>query len=134
MKTIRHRQGSTIIEVLVSLVIVTVTALGGIALYFNSTEIQSVVLHKKMAVRLADSRMEEFREMSYSDSALAVGVTTSDIIIGGLEARATDGHGMKTTVTDPGLGYKQVQVDIDWKDSGQIGRDFNVSLVTYKVP
>ncbi len=134
MKCVCEKQGSTLIEVLVSMVIIAVAALGGIALYHNSAELKTIALHKKMASESANSQMEEFRAMAYSDSALNVGVTTSDITVGGLSADVIDGLGMTVTVTDPGLGYKKIQVDIDWEEVSQIERNFNVSLITLKRP
>ena len=73
MKRICEQKGTTLIEVLVSMIIVAITAMGGIALYFNSAELKSMSVHKKMAIEIASSQMEEFRDMAYTDPALNVG-------------------------------------------------------------
>ena len=80
--------------------------------------------------------MEELRDLDYLDPALdpANSPTKTNITIGRLDALIIDGNGMTVTVTDPGFGYKQIQVDIDWDEPGQFARPLNVSLLTFAGP
>jgi len=116
----QRNQGTTLVEVLVSLVMVAITTLGGIALYFSSTELQAIALHKKMAIELANSQMEECRRPGCDAGS-------SDIAIGGLDIT----NGM--TIEDRSsawTGYDTKVVKVGWNESDPASRDFNVSFTT----
>lgn len=120
MKSIRNDRGTTLIEVLVSLLLVAITTLGGIALCFSATELQAIVLHKKMAIELANSKMEECRR-----SGCTVGA--SDITVSGLDI--TDGM-MIQDITSIWTGYKEKVVNISWSEAGPTSPVFNISFTT----
>ena len=72
--------------------------------------------------------------MRSAERALVAGLpTSSDVMIGGISANVVDGLGKTISITDLS-GYKQIQVDINWEEVGQIGKNFNVSLITLKMP
>jgi len=139
-RLILNEEGWTLIEALVSMVIIVIIALSGIALYFNSSELERMALNKKIATELANSKMEGYRSADYS--TLTAGVTTADVVIGGLDAKVSDGLGETVTIADIDgdsppdgtIDYKRVQVDINWEEAGKIERTFNISLITHIKP
>lgn len=121
MKRIKNNQGTTIIEILVSLILIAITALGGIALHYNATELQAIVLHKKMAVELANNQMEECRR------GVNCSAGTSDITISGITVQ--DGMTIQDSVS-VWAGYDVKNVDIGWNEMGPGTRAFNVNFTT----
>ena len=114
-------QGTTLIETLVSLVIIVIIALGGMALHFNTFEIKAMSHHKKIAMELANSRMEEYRTETCAgllDGAVAPYSST----VGGFSVAIDE------LVTKAEC---RVNVNVAWNEAGQIGRDFWFNLVTY---
>lgn len=142
--TVSNNQGSTLIEVLVSMIIIAVTALGSIALYFNSSEIKGMAMHKKMAVELVNSQMEEFRSDSWTCASIIAWLGADDdqwldYSVGGLDLLGSNGKGIKTHVdpdpdSDPSTDYCEVEISIKWNEVGQANRDFDVNLATYRTP
>jgi len=133
MDRICKQGGSTLIEILVSMVIMAISVLGGIALYFNASELQKMAMHKKMATELANSRMEELRTMS---CATITGLSTNwtDLQIGGLLLEGADSKGIKMEPPVDQGSYCEVELQIKWNEVGQINRDFVINLATYVAP
>ena len=59
--------GFTIVETLISIIILTIVLTGGIAIYFNTEAISTMTAHKKIATEIVNLRMEELRMMTYTD-------------------------------------------------------------------
>lgn len=136
MNHICKQNGSTLIEILVSMVVIMITALGGIALYFNSSELKSMATHKKIVIELANSKMEEYRAMDCASIITSLGTDDDqwvDYSVGGLDLLGSDGKGIKTHVHSES-GYCEVEVRIKWNEVGQINRDFDITLITYVAP
>ncbi|MCK5013962.1 MAG: type II secretion system protein [Candidatus Omnitrophica bacterium] len=57
--------GFTVIETLISILLLAITLAGGLSIYFNADRIVTLVGHKKIAVEIANSRMEELRRLDY---------------------------------------------------------------------
>jgi len=132
------QNGSTLIEILVSMIIMAITLLGGIALYFNASEIQKMAVHKKMATELANSRMEELRSMSCA-AITALNHNWADLQVGGLLLAGADSKGIKVLLPinrSPAgkSNYCEVEVQIKWNEAGQIKRDFDINLASYVAP
>lgn len=130
MSDIKNNQGTTLIEVLISIILVAITTLGGIALYFNATELQSIVFHKKMAIELANSKMEECRR---TDCITGV---PEPISIGGLEFPT----GREVSIIDPELNesaaqfdinYEKKMVKVEWNATNSTNRKFDVDFTTW---
>ena len=118
MDNTRNQQGTTLVEVLISMVIVAITTVGGIALFYNSSEMQKMAFHKGMALELANSKMEEARA---AGCAGLVNEGPDNIPIGELTFT------YQKTVIDP----CEAQVRVSWNEFGQITRDLQVDLKTY---
>ena len=140
LKHFSNQRGSTLIEILVSMLIMSITMLGGIALYFNASELQKMAIHRKMATEIAGSKMEKLRTMTCMDIGL-LDHEWDDLQLGGLFISKADSKGIKIPlpiiVTPSDVDkpkYCQVEVQIKWNEVGQINRDFDFKLITYVAP
>jgi len=133
MDRICKSDGSTLIEILVSMIIMTITVLGGMALYFNASELQKMAMHKKMATELANSQMEKLRTMSCA-AISALDHNWTDLQIGGLLLAGADGKGIKVEPPVDQGNYCEVEIKIKWNEVGQINRDFDINLATFVAP
>lgn len=137
---IRKQNGSTLIEILVSMLIVMITVLGGLALYFNASELQKMAVHKKMATELANTKMEKLRAMNCTTIGL-LDHAWNDLQVGGLLISGVD-KGIKVLppvfidLEEPigVIDYCEVVVQIKWNEVGQINRDFDINLATFVAP
>ena len=121
MLKISKNQGMTLVETLVSLVIIVIIALGGMALHFNTFEIKAMSQHKKIAMELANTRMEKYR------------TGTCAGLVDGPVAPYNSPVGGFIFVMDE-LVVKancRVNVNVAWNEAGQIGRNFGFNLATY---
>ena len=78
MKHFSNQRGSTLIEILVSMIIMAITLLGGLALYFNASEIQKMAIHKKMATEVASTKMEKYRDKTSESSDISLGTDNDE--------------------------------------------------------
>lgn len=125
MKRICDKKGSTLIEVLTSMIVVAITALGGMALYFNSAQIQKIALHKKIAIENANSQMEKYRT---NPGLITPGTPmpfTTDIGTGVASA---------SVISESSQTYYQLHIDVDWNELGNVNRNFNVGLFSFVKP
>jgi len=127
------KNGSSLIEILVSMLIMTITILGGMALYFNASELQKMAIHKKMATEIANSKMEELRTMNCVAIA-ALNNNWTDLQIGGLLLAGANNKGIKVAPSVDKGNYCEVEVQVKWNEVGQINRDFDINLVSYVAP
>ena len=112
-------------EIMVSILLLAITLTGGIALYHNAEKLMALMVHKKVAMELADERMEEIRNTRYSN--LTVGERTeNDLTVTGLRASR------RTSITEPESmpNLKQVRVRVDWTEAGEQHPKW-VELVSY---
>lgn len=117
-----HKKGLTLIEILVSIVIFSVVLLGAMAFYFYSDSSFRFAEHKKMALELADARMEKERARVYS----AISSDSESVTIGQLTGL------LNVYVTDQG-SYKLVRIEVAWSDPSRTGTQ-NIALETYIAP
>ncbi len=119
----RQKSGFTLLEILVSLLLLAVTLVGGMALYHNAQKIMALMVHKKVAMELADRQMETVRTTSFG--LLAAGESTeSNLRVTGLPANR------RTTVTETSSKLKEIRVEVNWNEAGQT-TPHSVMLVSY---
>ena len=124
-----RKKGLTLIEVIISILLFSVVLLGAMAFYFYSDSSFRFAEHKKMALELADARMEQLKAQEYDD--LTIGAWDREpIIIGQLPCESPDG--LYIDVSDVG-GYKLVRVQVVWTDPSRAGTQ-NITLDTYIAP
>lgn len=115
----------TLIECLVSIIILAVLLTAGMAFYFNAQEALRGAIHKRIAVEMASAEMESIKNTDYANISLGTW-PQSDVSIGNLTGK-TD-----VDVSDMG-GFKQVHVVVSWQDAAKSASQ-NVSIDTYIAP
>jgi len=116
MRILSTKRGFTLIESLISLILLSIVLTGGMQFYFNSQKLVSLASHKRLALHIANARLEEMRKNGYGalpNPAPGPGVvTTTTITVGGLTASrvetVVDVDANGDSVTD----YKSVDVEV----------------------
>ena len=140
--------GFTVIETLISILLLAITLVGSLSIYFNADRVTTFVGHKKMAAEIVNSRMEELRRLDYdlyfgnmsatyaldasneSDSAgqnFNDTPTSPPLTIGDLEVTART-----INVTNVPLGssptHKKVTGNVSWTEANQAQpREFEIT-------
>ena len=114
-----RKKGLTIIECLLSIIILAIMLTAGMAFYFNAQASMRWAIHKRIAVEMASAELENIKNSNYA--SILPGV--SDVSIGNLTGTR------QVEVSDMG-SYKQVHVVVSWQDYGKSGQS-SVSLYTY---
>ena len=127
-----NKNGFTLIEALISVIILSVTLAAGIQLLFNASKITGLVTHKKIAMELINTELELLRVALYSN---IINNTTS-IAVGGLSGQTI------TTVVDvdangnpnPPFAFKQVDIQVLWGEAGENPTTRSYDITTYIAP
>ena len=138
------KKGLTIIECLLSIIILAIMLTAGMAFYFNAHAGLRWSVHKRIAIEMASTELESIKNMNYSDiptqGSLLLdldgkwiarsGKVNGAVAIGNL----TSGYKDVFPYFDPGVTlYKHVRVEIYWQDAVKSGQS-SVSLDTYIAP
>ncbi len=128
-----NSSGFTLIENMVSMVLLAVMLTGGMGFYHYSNEATKLTVHKKLATEMVSSKMEELKRQGYVSLPPVSTPEVTTLLVGGLTAQQT------VTVTDIDedsngfTDYKQVDVKLAWTEAGrQSPREMD--LTTYLVP
>ena len=130
------RKGFTIIEALISMLLLTITLVGSMAFYFHSQGYFASVNHRRIAAEIASAELEDIKTDGYTAIPAAGAWTVratkltqrlSAGAIGGMP-----GWG-EIYVIDNSEGYKEVQVTIFWNQPGKSTVQ-EVTLDTYIAP
>jgi type II secretory pathway pseudopilin PulG len=116
------KKGTSLVEVMVAVLILTIVVVGGSFFFVASTGQINLREEYRAASRLAEQKLEELKAGSYD--VIAIGETKESISMDDLS------YSRSTVATDIG-SYKQVQVTVNW---GQAGKEHNVNLVTLIAP
>jgi prepilin-type N-terminal cleavage/methylation domain-containing protein len=109
----------TLIEVLVATAITAVIATSVAFLFLQSTVLNREVKEKQTASRICQSRIEELRNMSFSEMTYQ----SEDILI----SKLPNGHRVTRIKESYGADIKEVVVEVTW--TGRVGTK-NVKLNT----
>ena len=121
---IKNKKGLTLIECLISILLLAVILIGGMSLFNNADEMISRATHKRIALEIANSKMDLLKSQDYSSITSA----TDSITVGSLVATRT------TTVTPVGGQYKNVKVRVDWTGGGNMTAPQHIEIETYIAP
>ena len=124
-----NKHGFTLIESLVSIILLSICLTGGIAFYFNASEIMALTIHKKIAMEMANQAVEKYKEMGYADLPpnSANWVPEAAITFGDFTAQAR--RRIKDVVGDP-PNTKKIEFEVRWTQSGKI-QPRTINLITY---
>ncbi len=129
-----NKKGLTIIECLLSIIILAVMLTAGMAFYFNAQASMRGSIHKRIAVEMASAELEKIKNMSYA----SLPNTNSSLVIWPEESSTVNignliGQRNVYVKGDTGIGFKQIRVSVSWQDAGK-SSDSIVSLDTYIAP
>lgn len=110
-------------EALVSIILLAIVLIGGANLYFVLCHLQSKAVHKKTALEMAASTMEELKTR---DFAFVNSEGPQNLKVGNLNAQ-------QTITVEPIDGYKKVELDLVWTEVAQQGPS-NIKLTTLMAP
>ncbi len=137
MTTLSSKTGFTIIESLISLILLGIVLTGGMKFYYHSQELISRTSHKKIALHTANGLMETFRKNGYGALPAAGVAVTSAITTGNLQYLSASSTVLVTDVDDPTVAgspdYKSVRVTVNWTETGEPSAR-TVDLLTYMAP
>lgn len=132
MRLKNKKNGFTLLECLVSMLLLAVISTGGMALYFYVDEIQAIVMHKKYITEYLNRYLENFKISPYSGiSAGSFQGTIGQGISGLTEVNVTlvDGDDPPDGIND----FKEVEVAFSWVETGE-KRNRKIALSTYIEP
>ena len=139
------RKGFTIIECLISILLLAITLAGGMAFYFYSTGYLAAATHRRIAAELANARLEEIKNAGYAnlpepapaapglwDDPDVPGVPPEPVTISGLTGQQ-EVYVRDIDINGGGTDYKQVEVKIIWNEPSRAGSQ-EVTLDTFIAP
>ena len=131
---IAPKKGFTLTEVLISLLLLSIVLIGGMGFYFNSTDVMTTAMHKKIAMEIATQAMEQIKDAGYVSLPIpATGnwETATTVTFGDFKVQK------QRRVTDelPGgaTANKKVEIQVSWPESGKQTTSV-INLVTYMAP
>ena len=119
--TSHNKKAFTLVEVLISILLLSIILAGGMGFYFNSTDVMTRAMHKKIAMEMANQAMEQIKNGGYTgalvDPATITWAPSSDPFNviewsnGSFNFKVQEQH----RVTDIGSpANKQVEVRVCW--------------------
>ena len=140
-------KGLTLAEALISLLFLSIVLVGGIGFYFNSSDVMTMKMHKKMAMATAIQGMEQMRDSGYSCLSYpapegcpptsptgtwepATSVTFSNgsfSFTTQKQRRVTDVEGISPNIN------KRVEIQVSWTEPGKLTPGV-INLATYMAP
>jgi prepilin-type N-terminal cleavage/methylation domain-containing protein len=114
------KRGFTLIEMLISILILSVTA-AFVTIVIGTIKVSRDAAYENVAFRIADSKLDEFRATGY-DALPASGVFSDPELASLPQGMAS------TSVSDWNAGTKQVTAGVSWRDADGLTRF--VSLTT----
>jgi len=112
-----QKSGFTLIENMISMMLLTIVLTAGLTLFHNANQFTRLVVHKKIATELVNSKIEALKSDGYGSLPSVPEILT--LAIGGLSAQQT------TTITnidepvDGTTDYKQIKVEVVWNEAGK---------------
>jgi prepilin-type N-terminal cleavage/methylation domain-containing protein len=128
----RYKKGLTIIECLLSIIILAIMLTAGMAFYFYAQAGSRWSVNKRIAIEMASAELESIKNMAYTDLPTLPVLTLWSQKSGSIAIGNYNGQ-KNVYVLDAGVGYKQVRVVVTWQDAVKSGQS-SVSLDTYIAP
>ena len=120
LKNSKHRSGFTLVEVMLAIFVLALSALMFAATFPTSQISRIKAVHMSYATSLAQQKMEELRSAGYS--GMLLGATVE------IPSELPSGSSLTTTVTQYATNIKKIEVTIIWQGYRKVGGD--TTLVT----
>jgi len=121
----KHQKGLTLVECLISMLVLAILLSAGMALYFYAQAGFRWSVHNRIAIEMASAELESIKNSGYASIPLGVW-PQSNVTIGNL-------HGKRDVEVFGMAEYKQVHVVVSWQDAVK-SNPSSVSLDTYIAP
>jgi len=119
----KSEKGISLIEVMLAISILVIIVLGGASLFAYSAGQISESKHSRVAVQLANQKLERLRADNNISIEIPNGETIESIPLGDVSYE-------QTTATEDLGSYKKVEVTVRWT---QMGKQRNVNMATLYV-
>jgi len=133
-KFLSNGAGFTLVESLISIIILAIILIGGMTFYFNSDIVLTLANHKKIALEITHDELEDLKNIPYNsvDSTL---MPFPVITVGSFNYTH---RAIVTFEDDPDEGatledYKKVEVKVTWDEANETGTR-EVSMTTFIAP
>lgn len=118
---IKNQKGFTLIEILISLLLLAITLVAGIQLFINADKIMTLATHKKIATEVANNKMEEIKTWEYDNvTSLSLQGADGQSVMGGLTLNKNyeviERDILNGVVGDGINDYKQVTLNLTWDE------------------
>jgi len=130
-----RKKGLTIIECLLSILILAIMLTAGMAFYFNAQASMRWSVHKRIALEMASAELENIKNNGYA--TLPNPAPAGGLWQGPLTVQLVNLSGQKDIYVfdvdingDGSTDFKQVRVIISWQDAGK-GSSQSAQLDTY---
>ncbi len=133
---LKSEQGITLVEILITAVILLIVTLGSVGVYTFGTGRISREFHRRVALELAQQGMEELFGSSFDDVHTRVDTLAVDnfdyirLITATAVDDSADGLGASDIDADT-TDYKRVEVAVKWFETGDTN---SVQLMSFVVP
>jgi Tfp pilus assembly protein PilV len=128
---VKSERGFTLIETVMSLVVMMIVGLGAASLFMYAVRNNSGAADRAVAVAIAQQRMERLRNVAYTDASLAIGTTNTAVISSGRT------YSVQTTVC-AGAGcsgsdtVKKITIQVTPTNSGTVWASNAVTVIALR--
>ncbi len=123
-----HNKGFTLVECLISMLIMTILLAGGMSFYFYANEQNTLAAHKELMLALANSKMEEWKSTDYNTLRNHALVENTIPVTGGLIATVKSQFTNLERPSDH-KEYIEVLVTLTWKEANKASEE-EIALTT----
>lgn len=134
------KSGFTIIECIISLLLLAIIMVGGMAFYTYASQYTRGAVHKKAALEIANTKMEEIRSNGYASLPDPATLPLSGLWQGPLNISIASLTGEEDIyvygIDDDSNGttdYKKVTIEVKWQQAGKTNQQA-IKLDTYITP
>ena len=131
-------KGMTLAEVLISILILSIALVGGMCFYFNSTNVMTMAMNKKIAMEMATQAMEQIKDAGYSNlpnPATGNWETATSVTFSNGSSSFTTQKQRRVTDTEgasPNIN-KKVEIQVCWPTCGN-ATSKTINVATYMAP
>ena len=126
-ENISGQRGFTLIETVISLVVMMTVSLAVMSLFFYATNYNSGTNDRAIATAIAQEQLEKLRAVSYSDSSLNTGTTGPTTV-----TRGGRGYSVVKTVATATNGLKTITINVTPQGAGPGWAGTAVTVMTQR--
>jgi len=117
MKIIRSKNGFTLIESLVTILLLSIVLVGGMQLYINANRILALSKHKNMAMEIANSKLEFLKTENFLDIKGDNLNAENPKVVGGMTFQKNYTVVNQDNTGDTIVDFKSVNMSVSWREA-----------------